>query len=947
MNELDQACVDDGFERSPKMNLFEVMCHDQSELTRQAEQDGFRARRFDLGTADLKTKEGRHVLFRAMHLQQPEHLWYSPECGPWCLWSNLNMGKSLELEEKILKHRQSNLWQIALGIVMHRYQRAHGRHFHMEQPQGSIMWKLPGSQELTQNLHVCCFDLCRVGALKDPKTQEPIRKRLHVLTTSTALQVCLHGKWCSKDHPHKQIAGNTSVEGKSISLSKFTEWYPRRFAKQIVKALKGEKSRSECLVSEQSEHPTKRRRLGKKLSPQEIEQRFPNVNWQTVMMLADRIAPRVGKLTIENGEILQQVQHLCPQQEIKHLVVCRGMNRHIGPCKATPRGSAPIRRFVCLTRITNHLHVDQEWEPWERLSMRALRRACTPSRVGLTIFATPKTQRTSVPNSEDLAEPSADVPIPDQTRTTLVEPPWKKQRMSETIPDSPTDAEIERSSEHENPLGEHQVIDLASQKHGPRFLELKTEEQSWLLKLHRNLGHPGVTKLQEFCRQLNCPDRILQAIPDIKCSACAENRMPSVARTAAIHEATDFGEVISMDGVTWTNKSGEQFHFYHFVDQATAYQTAIISPSRTTSQAILALLRGWMVWAGAPKLLVLDAATELNSEEFMRYLQKHNVCSRTCAADAHWQNARAERHGGILQVMLNKMDSEVAIQNYDDLEEALQVATQTKNQWSRHRGYPPEMLVFGKCATVPGSITSDPNRTSHSMALQNLPDGIRFREQLAIRERARRAFAFVDNSQVLRRAIVNRSRPNRGPFERGEWVMIWKKRGEAEGHWTGPMQVLAQEGKNVVWVTMGQKLYRIAPEHVRYLSAMEEWKNQTYPQEIGKHSIVPPHGGVQYHNIIPEHEANPVPLMNPTNQDQPSHEEGIGNNQGQNNQGENGEDHNSSSGIQPEDAHMFNPFHHQTRHSHRESQAQMKKTKVTTGLKFHQLRYMYLVMMMN
>lgn len=135
--------------------------------------------------------------------------------------------------------------------------------------------------------------------------------------------------------------------------------------------------------------------------------------------------------------------------------------------------------------------------------------------------------------------------------------------------------------------------------------------------------------------------------------------------------------------------------------------------------------------------------------------------------------------------MLNKMDSEVAIQNYDDLEEALQVATQTKNQWSRHRGYPPEMLVFGKCATVPGSITSDPNRTSHSMALQNLPDGIRFREQLAIRERARRAFAFVDNSQVLRRAIVNRSRPNRGPFERGEWVMIWKKRGEAEGHWTG------------------------------------------------------------------------------------------------------------------------------------------------------------------
>lgn len=216
---------------------------------------------------------------------------------------------------------------------------------------------------------------------------------------------------------------------------------------------------------------------------------------------------------------------------------------------------------------------------------------------------------------------------------------------------------------------------------------------------------------------------------------------------------------------------------------------------------------------------MIDAATELNSDEFMRYLQKHNVRSKTCAADAHWQNARAERHGGVLQVMLNKMDSEVPIKNYEELEEALQFATQTKNQWSRHRGYPPEILVFGKSASIPGSVTSDTNRTSHAIALQDLPEGLRFREELSIRERARRAFAFVDNSQVLRRAIVSRSRPNRGPYARGEWVMIWKKRGEADGQWVGPMQVLGQEGKSVVWTSMGQKLYRVAPEHVRYLSA--------------------------------------------------------------------------------------------------------------------------------
>ena len=404
------------------------------------------------------------------------------------------------------------------------------------------------------------------------------------------------------------------------------------------------------------------------------------------------------------------------------------------------------------------------------------------------------------------------------------------------------------------------------------MLELNSEEQAWIMKIHRNLGHPGASKLQEFCKQLNCPERILQAIPDLKCSVCLENVSPKIARIAAIHEPTDFGDVISMDGITWSNKVGDRFHFYHFVDQATTFQTAIVSPSRTSTQAIQALLKGWLQWAGSPKLIVLDAATELNSDEFLTCLQKHNIRSRTCAADAHWQNARAERHGGILQMILHKMDSEEPSKCYEDLEGALQQATQTKNQWSRHRGYPPELLVFGKGARTPGSVISDECRSSHAVALQNLPEGIRFREELAIRERARKAFAQVDNDQVLRRAIVSRSRPTRGNFEKGEWVMIWKKKGEAEGNWIGPMQVLAQEGKNVVWTAIGQKLYRVAPEHVRYLSAMEEWKNNQSGPISERDEIIstirPPHGGTQFHNIAGDstiENVSPVPHPNQAN----------------------------------------------------------------------------------
>ena len=67
--------------------------------------------------------------------------------------------------------------------------------------------------------------------------------------------------------------------------------------------------------------------------------------------------------------------------------------------------------------------------------------------------------------------------------------------------------------------------------------------------------------------------------------------------------------------------------------------------------------------------------------------------------------------------------------------------------------FPPEMLVFGKGVRVPGSVTSDPTVAAHAAALSNQPDGMRFRQDLALRESARKAFAMVDNDQTLRRAL--------------------------------------------------------------------------------------------------------------------------------------------------------------------------------------------------
>ena len=120
-----------------------------------------------------------------------------------------------------------------------------------------------------------------------------------------------------------------------------------------------------------------------------------------------------------------------------------------------------------------------------------------------------------------------------------------------------------------------------------------------------------------------------------------------------------------------------------------------------------------------------------------------------------------------------------------------------------------------------------------------------------MRERARKAFVATDNCQTFRRAMFQRSRPERTRYYQGDAVMMWKRRGEADGNWVGPLRVVLHEDQHVVWLTMGTKLFRVAPEHVRPLSAVEEFNNRTQLASTPNYqSIVPPHGGIQYHNQV-------------------------------------------------------------------------------------------------
>ena len=303
------------------------------------------------------TTAGRRKLFAYLCAEQPEHVWYSPECGPWCRWSAMNMSRSLESLQKVLDDRRQRLWQVALGVVLCEHQVSLEKHFHLEQPEGSAMLKLPSVGPLLNVAHPCVFDLCKVGKLQEPVTGMPIRKRLQVCTTSMELKQTFDGQRCLGLHEHYQIAGTTQFQNQSMAVSKFTEHYPRKFARQVCQVLikRNHSHPSEILASDECEfgpadHPTKRRRLGQKSSPMQITLRHPNVQWLDVMKAVDVKAPRVGVVVWEQGDILEAVRTLCPDHVVRHVVVCRGTDRMLGPNNRLIPGEAPWRKMICIRR---------------------------------------------------------------------------------------------------------------------------------------------------------------------------------------------------------------------------------------------------------------------------------------------------------------------------------------------------------------------------------------------------------------------------------------------------------------------------------------------------------------------------------------------------------------------------------------------------------------------
>ena len=187
---------------------------------------------------------------------------------------------------------------------------------------------------------------------------------------------------------------------------------------------------------------------------------------------------------------------------------------------------------------------------------------------------------------------------------------------------------------------------------------------------------------------------MVKAARNYQCSVCIQNSQPKHARPSTLKDDLDFNDRLSIDGLTWTNKRGRSFHLYHVIDWATNFHMAPVAPSKATDDVVHALITMWLSWAGAPGEMLVDAAGEFNGEEFMNFLQSHNIKGTTTSPEAHFQNGKAERHGAVLDTMLAKFNAEHEIESYADLQKAVWWCIQAKTHAASREDLPQRSLCL-------------------------------------------------------------------------------------------------------------------------------------------------------------------------------------------------------------------------------------------------------------
>ena len=379
----------------------------------------------------------------------------------------------------------------------------------------------------------------------------------------------------------------------------------------------------------------------------------------------------------------------------------------------------------------------------------------------------------------------------------------------------------------EHQLPEHQpgsqdiVFPDVSEQALPKWM------RSVLKRLHVNLGHPSNQAMVRHLAQAGASGPALLGARQLRCATCERTKMPPPARPTKCVQARRFNDRLLLDIIYIRDVASAQHMFLSEVDAGTTYHVVDYLDTRSEDEVVRVLTQGWFRFFGFPDEMVVDAEGAMRSWGFEQLCAQAGIRVRHVPPDAHYQFGRAERHGQAVKWIMRRLINQYSAITSDDMKLLANLACSAKNSLARRSGASPCQWVFGRNPKIPSSLLSEPDALE---AKQVISDSQKLMEIESMRHSAMQEFIAFEHNEALRKAVLRKSRPWRGPIEVGQRVAYFRQKsqmdgeGSAEGYRQGLVIGLDPGPTGSVWVRNNRgRLVQVAREQIRGIEGEELW----------------------------------------------------------------------------------------------------------------------------
>ena len=342
-----------------------------------------------------------------------------------------------------------------------------------------------------------------------------------------------------------------------------------------------------------------------------------------------------------------------------------------------------------------------------------------------------------------------------------------------------------------------------------------------LTKIHRNSAHCSNRNLARVLKDDGAPEWVIQLATDFKCDTCLCHTRPQIKPVASLSYETRLWHCVSVDQAELErSNSVVQFQLYH--EKASGLCVPYVFFERekgehrnVTGQEVTdAFAEVWLSHYPKPARVVTDPEGAFQSAEFRDFLTSNDILYDPTAGEAHWQ-LDVERKIQTIKRIATKLSTDFPTASGKQI---LAAACSANNELERCRHYAPNQWAFGASLPAWEDATTSPAST--------------FQEIMALRVRAQEVWLREKAHERLLTAQRAKTR-SLTVYQAGQKVMVWragkgtKTKPGWGGKWFGPAVVLVHQSSpeggpsKVVWVSLGGRLYRVAPEHLRFTTERE------------------------------------------------------------------------------------------------------------------------------